>query len=73
MAGCPFLDSAVHARIRLHDGDPMTTTTETSARVLIVDDEATIRQFMIEVLSRFDFTPIPASDAAEALQILDGR
>ncbi|MEE3335388.1 MAG: hypothetical protein VX255_03255 [Candidatus Latescibacterota bacterium] len=30
----------------------MTTTTETSARFLIVDDEATIRQFMIEVLSR---------------------
>lgn len=52
MAGCPFWDSAVHARIRLHDGDPMTTTTETRARVLIVDDEATIRQFMIEVLSR---------------------
>ncbi len=49
----------------------MTIPPTGSARVLIVDDEATIRQFMIEVLSRFDFTPVPASDAAEALQILD--
>ena len=49
----------------------MTIPSPSKSRVLIVDDEATIRQFMIEVLSRFDFSPVPASDAAEALQILD--
>jgi DNA-binding NtrC family response regulator len=49
----------------------MTIQNAATSRVLIVEDEAPIRQFMIEVLSRFGFTPVPASDAAEALQILD--
>ena len=49
----------------------MTRAPDTGQRILTVDDEATIRQFMGEVLTRSGYQPIPAPDAAEALQILD--
>ncbi|MBT3345479.1 MAG: response regulator [Gemmatimonadetes bacterium] len=41
------------------------------SRILIVDDEVTIRQFMTEVLTRYGHHPVSAPDAAQALQILD--
>src|SRR5687767_708848 len=44
-----------------------------SARILVVDDSATIRKVVAAILSAHDFEPLLAADGAEALTLLESE
>ena len=44
---------------------------EETARILVVDDEAPVRDLFAEVLSRAGYVALPAADAGRALEVLD--
>ena len=43
------------------------------SRILIVDDNATNRRILVDMLTNWGMKPTPASSAREALEILDDR
>lgn len=45
--------------------------TEETARILVVEDEAPVRDLLEEVLSRAGYETVPAPDAGRALDVLD--
>jgi ligand-binding sensor domain-containing protein/signal transduction histidine kinase/CheY-like chemotaxis protein len=48
-------------------------TPAAAARILVVDDEATVRLSVARILERFGYAVITATDGAEALSLADGR
>jgi two-component system OmpR family response regulator len=53
--------------------DTQTSNTATITRILIVDDEASICDFIAEVLNESNFTADKAASAGEALRMLQDR
>jgi len=45
--------------------------TEETTRILVVDDEAPVRDLLAEVLSRAGYVAVPVADAGRALEVLD--
>ena len=45
--------------------------TEGTTRILVVDDEAPVRDLLAEVLSRAGYVAVPVADAGRALDVLD--
>ena len=48
----------------------MSTPRDNQLNVLVIDDNADVRELLVEVISRYDHQVVPASSAEEALALL---
>ncbi len=50
----------------------MATTTEPRERILVIDDTASVRAALVEILERHGYDAVPAPDGLSALRVLEG-
>jgi two-component system NtrC family sensor kinase len=63
-------DRTARARPDTSAGAELDATSPRGARILVLDDEASIRDFLARILRRAGYEPVPAATGAEALEII---
>jgi CheY-like chemotaxis protein len=66
----PEADRTARARPDATAGAELDATSPAGARILVLDDEASIRDFLARILRRAGYEPVLAATGAEALEIV---